>query len=81
MDNISLHLKNIYQSGELVEEATAEDFSVVQKEGSRSRTKGTAKKHRNPLTIQRGLAYNKDMIQTSPRLSTMRTMAGSYFFR
>ena len=28
-DNISLHLKNIYQSGELVEEATAEDFSVV----------------------------------------------------
>lgn len=35
-DNISLHLKNIYQSGELVEEATAEDFSVVQKEGGRS---------------------------------------------
>ncbi len=34
-DNISLHLKNIYQDGELQESATAEDFSVVQIEGSR----------------------------------------------
>lgn len=40
-DNISLHLKNIYQSGELAEDATAEDFSVVQKEGSRSVTRRT----------------------------------------
>ncbi len=34
-DNISLHLKNIYLDGELHEDATAEDFSVVQKEGTR----------------------------------------------
>jgi hypothetical protein len=34
-DNISLHLKNIYTEGELLEEATVEDFSVVQKEGFR----------------------------------------------
>lgn len=34
-DNISLHLKNIYQDGELQESVTAEDFSVVQNEGSR----------------------------------------------
>lgn len=34
-DNISLHLKNIYSDGELSEEATAEDFSVVQTEGKR----------------------------------------------
>ncbi len=34
-DNISLHLKNIYQEEELTEEATAEIFSVVQKEGNR----------------------------------------------
>lgn len=34
-DNISLHLKNIYQDGELQETATTEDFSVVQTEGSR----------------------------------------------
>lgn len=31
MDNIALHLKNIYFSGELEEKATAEDSSVVQK--------------------------------------------------
>ena len=34
-DNISLHLKNIYAEGELDEMATAEDFSVVQQEGTR----------------------------------------------
>ena len=37
-DNISLHLKNIYAEDELSEEATAEFFSVVQKEGSREVT-------------------------------------------
>lgn len=36
VDNIGLHLKNVYASGELSETATAEDFSVVQKEGLRS---------------------------------------------
>lgn len=35
-DNISLHLKNIYESNELQENATTEEFSVVQIEGSRS---------------------------------------------
>lgn len=34
-DTIGLHLKNIYQSGELEELATTEDSSVVQKEGNR----------------------------------------------
>lgn len=34
-DNIGLHLKNIYTDGELLEEATAENFSVVQTEGNR----------------------------------------------
>lgn len=34
-DNISLHLKNIYDEGELDEAATAEDFSVVRDEGCR----------------------------------------------
>lgn len=29
-DNISLHLKNIFAEGELSEQATTEDFSVVQ---------------------------------------------------
>lgn len=35
IDNIGLHLKNIYASGELLETATTEDFSIVQQEGQR----------------------------------------------
>ena len=38
-DNVSLHLKNIYKDNELEESATAEDFSVVQMEGSREVTR------------------------------------------
>lgn len=34
-DNIGLHLKNIYETGELAQEATTEYFSVVQTEGER----------------------------------------------
>ena len=34
-DNVSLHLKNIYESNELNELSTTEDFSVVQQEGKR----------------------------------------------
>ena len=34
-DNIGLHLKNVYAVGELLREATTEDFSVVRKEGAR----------------------------------------------
>ena len=34
-DNVALHLKNIYESGELKEEATAEKISVVRREGNR----------------------------------------------
>jgi hypothetical protein len=34
-DNVGLHLKNIFEDGELSREATAEDSSVVQTEGGR----------------------------------------------
>ena len=34
-DNIGLHLKNIYEDGELTREATTEESSVVQIEGGR----------------------------------------------
>ncbi len=34
-DNISVHLKNIYEEGELVAGATTEDYSVVRMEGGR----------------------------------------------
>jgi len=33
--NITIHLKNIYEEGELQEEATCKDFLQVQKEGNR----------------------------------------------
>lgn len=35
VDNISLHLKNIYQDNELDEVSTTEDYSVVRQEGAR----------------------------------------------
>ena len=35
-DNVGVHLKNIYESGELEENRTTEFFSVVQKEGNRN---------------------------------------------
>lgn len=38
-DNISLHMKNIYQDGELDETATSEENSVVQQEGTRRVTR------------------------------------------
>ena len=34
-DNISLHLKNIYQENEVDRKSTTEEFSAVQKEGER----------------------------------------------
>src|SRR5659263_58385 len=38
-DTIGLHLRNIYKSGELIEKATTEKYSVVQKEGNRKVTR------------------------------------------
>jgi Virulence protein RhuM family len=38
-DNVSLHLKNVYESGELGEDATTEDSSVVRREGNRNVTR------------------------------------------
>ena len=48
-DNIGLHLKNIYASGELQKESTTEFFSVVQTEGKRQVNRKT-------------LFYNLDVI-------------------
>ena len=49
VDNIGLHLKNIYTDGELIREATTEESSVVQIEGNRE--------VRRPVTL-----YNLDAI-------------------
>lgn len=56
-DNISLHLKNIYKDDELTEEATAEDFSVVQKEGNRE-VKRTVKFYNLDAIIAVGYRVN-----------------------
>lgn len=40
--NITIHLKNIFESGELEERATCKDFLQVQKEGSRTVQRNTA---------------------------------------
>jgi hypothetical protein len=62
-DNIALHLKNIFADEELSEAATTEDFSVVQREGSRD-VKRTVK------------YYNLDaIIAVGYRVSTKRATA------
>ena len=39
IDNVSLHLKNIYFEGELDKDSTTEEISIVQKEGNRNVTR------------------------------------------
>jgi len=56
-DNIGLHLKNIYQSDELTEESTAEDFSVVRLEGKR-RVQRTLKHYNLDAIISVGYRVN-----------------------
>ncbi len=56
-DNIGLHLKNIYSDGELEEEATTEDFSVVQTEGSR-RVRRTLRHYNLDAIISVGYRVN-----------------------
>jgi hypothetical protein len=38
-DNVSLHLKNVFDAGELLEDATTEESSVVRQEGNRKVTR------------------------------------------
>ena len=56
-DNISLHLKNIYETRELSEESTTEDFSVVQIEGGRKVTR-TVKHYSLEAVIAVGYRVN-----------------------
>jgi hypothetical protein len=48
-DNVGLHLKNIYEDGELPREATSEESSVVHAEGGReTKLKRRSKKSETP---------------------------------
>lgn len=58
-DNISLHLKNIYSDLELDKESTTEDFSIVQKEGSRE-VKRKIKYYNLDAVISVGYRVNSD---------------------
>ena len=62
-DNISLHLKNIYASGELTKDSTTEEYSVVQQEGKR-------------LVNRKALFYNLEaVIAVGYRVNTERGIA------
>jgi hypothetical protein len=56
-DTIGLHLKNIYQDGELMEDATTEEYSVVQMEGKRQ-VKRTLKHYNLDAIISVGYRVN-----------------------
>ncbi len=56
-DTIGLHIRNIYQSGELDEISTTEDFSVVQSEGKRQ-VKRTLKHYNLDTIISVGYRVN-----------------------
>ena len=57
VDNISLHLKNIYAEGELIETETTEESSVVQTEGNR-RVRRPAKLYNLDAIISVGYRVN-----------------------
>ena len=57
IDNIGLHLRNIYATGELNELSTAEDFSVVQIEGNRE-VRRTVKHYNLDVIIAVGYRVN-----------------------
>lgn len=56
-DTIGMHLRNIYKSGELIERATTEEYSVVQKEGNRN-VKRTIKLYNLDAIISVGYKVN-----------------------
>lgn len=59
VDNIGLHLKNIYNDLELVKDSTTEEFSVVQKEGNRE-VKRNVKYYNLDAVISVGYRVNTD---------------------
>lgn len=73
-DNISLHLKNIHETGELNPDATTEDFSVVRKEGSRHCGSASAKSaFRNGFFIRKSRTFTSPALITTRRTEKCRT--------
>ena len=59
IDNVSLHLKNIYNDMELDKNSTIEEFSIVQKEGNRNVTRNI-KYYNLDAVISVGYRVNSD---------------------
>lgn len=59
IDNVSLHLKNIYNDFELDKNSTAEKFSIVQKEGTRD-VKRNVQYYNLDAVISVGYRVNSD---------------------
>jgi hypothetical protein len=73
IDNISLHLKNIFEEGELNESTTTEDFSVVQTEGNRSVSRPT--RHYNlDAIIAVGYRVNTRQATAFRQWATIKTL-------
>lgn len=67
VDNISIHLKNIYKAEELQEDATIEFFSIVQDEGTR-RIKRKVKYYNLDAIISVGYRVNSNKMSPSPKI-------------
>jgi len=65
-DNVSLHLKNIYEEGELELQSTTEEFSVVRQEGTRQ-VKRTITRYNLDAVISLGYRV-KSLIATRFRI-------------
>lgn len=69
IDNVSLHLKNIYNTFELDKNSTTEEFSIVQKEGNREVTR-RIKYYNLDAVISVGYRVNSDKAIQFRRWST-----------
>ena len=69
IDNVSLHLKNIYKSLELDKNSTIEEFSIVQKEGKREVSRNL-KYYNLDAVISVGYRVNSDRAIQFRRWST-----------
>ena len=69
IDNVSLHLKNIYKTLELDKNATIEEFSIVQKEGNRQVSR-KIKYYNLDAVISVGYRVNSDRAIQFRRWST-----------
>ena len=69
IDNVSLHLKNIYKSLELDKNSTIEEFSIVQKEGNRQASR-KIKYYNLDAVISVGYRVNSDRAIQFRRWST-----------